>query len=235
MNIITQSRWIRQEKPCIIALRIEVVFVSTVTEVREMRGCMLISWDDAPMLRVRKVHFAHLPLEEGDDTDVEEYQNRIASIQFADAYEAALCSLDFCARAAKELERSLLSKGYVEPVVEAVLAKLIENRLIDDRRLASRIAETNTTKPVGLYAMKRKLRAKGISDEDASEALESFDEEQQRKAALAAAGKLIKRYSSLPEREKRAKLSQALARRGFPWDAVSAAVEALTGGDDYYE
>ena len=118
-------------------------------------------------------------------------------------------------------------KGFVAPVAEAVVERLKENGLIDDQRLAARLAETQLTKPVGLYAMKRKLRAKGVSDEDAAEALESFDDDQQRAAAIQAARKLLRRYENLPVRECRGKLSQALARRGFSWDAVSAAVEAV--------
>ena len=201
--------------------------MSTVTELKPVQGCMRVAFDDAPSLRIRKCHFAKLPLEEGDEIDPEEYVNRVASIQFADAYESALTSLDASARTASEIDRSLRMKGFVAPVAEAVVERLKENGLIDDQRLAARLAETQLTKPVGLYAMKRKLRAKGISDEDAAEALESFDDDQQRAAAIQAARKLLRRYENLPIRECRGKLSQALARRGFSWDAVSAAVEAV--------
>ena len=201
--------------------------MSTVTELKPVQGCMRVAFDDAPSLRIRKCHFAKLPLEDGDEIDPEEYVNRVASLQFADAYESALTSLDASARTASEIDRSLRMKGFVAPVAEAVVERLKENGLIDDQRLAARLAETQLTKPVGLYAMKRKLRAKGVSDEDAAEALESFDDDQQRAAAIQAARKLLRRYENLPVRECRGKLSQALARRGFSWDAVSAAVEAV--------
>ena len=201
--------------------------MSTVTELKPVQGCMRVAFDDAPSLRIRKCHFAKLPLEEGDEIDPEEYVNRVASFQFADAYESALTSLDASARTASEIDRSLRMKGFVAPVAEAVVERLKESGLIDDRRLAARLAETQMTKPVGLYAMKRRLRAKGVSDEDAAEALESFDDDQQRAAAIQAARKLLRRYEELPARECRGKLSQALARRGFSWDAVSAAVEAV--------
>ena len=201
--------------------------MSTVTELKPVQGCMRIAFDDAPSLRIRKCHFARLPLEEGDEIDPEEYVNRVASIQFADAYESALTSLDASARTASEINRVLRMMGFVAPAAEAVVERLKENGLIDDQRLAARLAETQLTKPVGLYAMKRKLRAKGVSDEDAAEALEGFDDDQQRAAAIQAARKLLRRYEELPVRECRGKLSQALARRGFSWDAVSAAVEAV--------
>lgn len=205
----------------------------TVTDIQERRGIMLLSIDGSVRLKVRKGHFAKHPLEIGDEVDPEEYENALAAIQFPDAYEAALTALDFSARTAAEIERSLLAKGYVAPVASAVVERLTENHLIDDKLLASRIAESNAKKPVGVYALKRKLRAKGISEEDAEDALQPLDEAQQRNAARQAAEKLYRRYQGLPSREARGKLSQALARRGFSWDAVRDAVDALVQDDDY--
>ena len=127
--------------------------MSTVTELKPVQGCMRIAFDDAPSLRIRKCHFARLPLEEGDEIDPEEYVNRVASIQFADAYESALTSLDASARTASEINRVLRMKGFVAPAAEAVVERLKENGLIDDQRLAARLAETQLTKPVGLYVM----------------------------------------------------------------------------------
>ena len=42
-------------------------------------------------------------------------------------------------------------------------------------------------------------------------------------------------HRELPIREARAKLSQALARRGFPWDAVRDAVDLIFSGEDYFD
>lgn len=206
--------------------------MSIVAEVKEFRGIMEISTEDSGSLHVRKKHFMMRPVEAGDEIDLEAYEGSVAAIQFSDAYEAALTALDFCARTEKEVVSGLLRKGYVSMAAQSVAERLRENGLINDRQMAARIAESNSGKPVGKYALKRKLRAKGISEEDASEALESFDDEQQAVAARAAAEKLMRRYGELPTREARAKLSQALARRGFGWDAVRAAVDALLNDDD---
>ena len=70
------------------------------------------------------------------------------AVQFADGYEAALTSLDYCARSAQEIAASLRRKGYVEPCVEAVVARLTENRLIDDASYDERMAESQASKPV---------------------------------------------------------------------------------------
>ena len=206
-----------------------------VTDVRENRGLVEISADGSVLLRVRKKHFDKLPLRAGEEIDLEEYTDRLASLQFPDAYEAALTSLDFSARTGREIAQALRRKGYIQPAVDAVIDRLRENRLIDDRRYAQRVAETTANKPVGVYAMKRKLKAKGVSDEDAEAALGAFDEAQQLEAAKTAAEKLGRKYLSLPRREGRAKLSQALARRGFAWDVVREAVEAVFSDDDWEE
>ena len=206
--------------------------MATVTDVRESRGIVEVWADGQAVARVRRTHFAKCPVETGAEIDPEAWLDRVAAVQFADAYEAALTSLDYCARSAKDIESTLRRKGYVPPAVEAIVARLIENGLIDDARFARRMAEVQSKKPTGLYAFKRKLRAKGISDDDAEEALSAFDDAQQRDAALMAAQTLYRKYAALPRREARAKLSQALARRGFPWDAVSAAVDDLVGDEE---
>lgn len=199
----------------------------SVTGIRETRGIVEISVDGCAALRVRKPHFDKCPLGEGDEIDVDAYADRVAAVQFADGYEAALTSLDYSARTAREIGDALRRKGFVAPCVDAVVARLMESGIIDDERYAQRMAEVNVKKPVGLYAFRRKLRAKGISDEDAEAALASFDDAQQQSAALAAAQKLYRKYAALPEREGKAKLSQALARRGFGWDAIESALDHL--------
>ena len=201
--------------------------MSMITDITERRGLVEIVADGSVAARIRKAHFARCPVHAGDEINVDAYLDRVASVQLADAYEAALSSLDVCARSAKEIAASLRRRGYVEPVVEAVLARLTENRLIDDARYAERMAEVQSQKATGIYAFKRRLRAKGISDEDAEAALAAFDDEQQQAACLAAAEKLVRKYAELPPREARARLGQALARRGFGWDTIEGVVDQL--------
>ncbi len=201
--------------------------MAVVTGIQENRGLVEIALDGVTAARVRRVHYEKCPVELGAELDIDEYLDRVAAAQFSDGYEAALTSLDFCARSALEIGKALRRKGYVEPCVQAVVERLRENGLIDDARYAQRMAEVQSNRPVGVYAFRRKLRAKGISDDDAEEALSAFDDEQQRDAALAAARQLYRKYQDLPEREARAKLSQALARRGFGWDAIEGAIDSI--------
>ncbi len=206
--------------------------MALVTDIRDNRGIVEIQADGQTVARVRRVHFNKCPVEVGAELDPDVYLARVAAVQLADAYEAALTSLDRCARSARDIESALRRKGYVPPAVEAVLARLTENGLIDDARFALRMAEVQSKRPVGVYAFRRRLRAKGISEDDAEDALSAFDDAQQRDAALAAGRALYRKYAALPDMDARAKLSQALARRGFPWDAISSAVDEIAGDEE---
>lgn len=201
--------------------------MAIITGLEENRGRIEVIADGCTIARIRKTHFEKCPLSVGEEVDIDEYIDRLAAIQFADGYECALSSLDLCARSAQEIGNSLRRRGYVAPAIEAIIARLMENHLIDDRQYAQRLAEIQSQRSTGIYAVKRKLRAKGISEEDVEDALAVFDEDQQRHAALLAAQKLARRYENLPMREARAKLSQALMRRGFSWDSIESVVESL--------
>lgn len=201
--------------------------MAIVSDLRENRGLVEISLDGVLWLKLRKKHFALNPLEAGEAVDPEVYLDRTAAIQAADCYEAALTMLDQAAQTSGDLRLKLMRKGYVEPAAQAVVERLIDNGLIDDARYAERVAQGQLNKAVGAYAVRRKLMAKRLPEEAIEAAMEGFDGEQQAQACREAAQKLWRKYAALPRREGRAKLSQALARRGFSWDAISSVVDEL--------
>ena len=124
------------------------------------------------------------------------------------------------ALALDEIEKKLLAKGFLPDCVSAVLERLRETRLIDDREIALRAVEFASAGKTGIYALKRKLRARGIRESDVEDALETISDEDQLAAAAAVAKKLAPRYEGRDPREAHAKLSQALARRGFSWSVI---------------
>ena len=206
-----------------------------ITEIREFRGQMVLSLDGVVWLRVLKKHYLKEAVELEQQIEPEVYIDRLAAIQYRDCYEAALTMLDRSVRTRGELERALVRKGYVSPAASAAVERLAEVGLIDDARYAQRIAEVQSTKAVGAYAVRRKLRAKHFDEEAVEAAMEQFDDEQQAEACKTAAEKLWRKYAQLPAREGKAKLSQALARRGFSWDAISSTVDELASSADDFE
>ena len=209
--------------------------MARVSGIREVRGLMEISLDGVLWLRVKKKHFAKFPLSPDDEIDADVYISSMAAVQADDCYEAALCILDRSAQTGGNMRQKLILKGYVAPAAEASVERLKENHLIDDKQFAMRIANSSTSKPVGAYAMQRKLRAKRLPQEVIDEAMQCFDAEQQARACRSAAKSLYRKYAALPPREARSKLSQSLARRGFAWDSISAAVDDIIAEYDFEE
>lgn len=205
--------------------------MAILTNIRESRGLMELSLDGVLWLRVRKKHFGMLPLEIGEGVDPDAYLDRLSALQAADCYEAALTALDHAAQTSRDLAQKLTRKGFAAPAAEAAVARLVENGLIDDQRYAQRMAQSQINKAVGAYAVRRKLMAKGLPQDAIEAAMEDFDGEQQGGACREAAEKLWRKYASLPAREGRAKLAQALARRGFGWDCIQSAVESIANED----
>lgn len=195
----------------------------TTIELTKRRAVIYV--DGVVFLRVKRSYFDEMPLAEGDELDEEDYLNRLCAKQSKAAYEAALDMLTDRDMTSSGLKTGLMRKGYLQPVAEAVAQRLMENRLIDDKRFAERFVELRQDGQVGRYALKRRLRAKGVDEETASEALESLDDDAQLEAATELARRLARRYENLDAYAARGKLSQALARRGYSWDIVREAVE----------
>lgn len=207
--------------------------MAIVSDIQENKGILSISLDGMHWLKIRKKHFARLPLQPDEAIDPEEYIDRMAALQAPDCYEAALTMLDQAAQTSGDLYAKLIRKGFVAPAAEACVARLVGNGLIDDARYAQRMAQGQLHKPVGAYAVRRKLMAKHLPEDAIEAAMEEFDSEQQSAACRDAAEKLWRKYCALPVREGKAKLSLALARRGFGWDNIRCAVDAVADGDDF--
>lgn len=210
-----------------------------ITAVIRRKNRVQIDMDGRFYMNLRASDFEKCPVEEGDALDEQEYEDRLSAVQYPEAYEAALTQLDFCQRSSGELRKKLSAKGFAAPAVNAVVERLIEIKLVDDNAYAKHIVESIAKKPVGVYAAKRKLRAKGFSADDADDALTRLDDDQQSEVAAKLAVKLAPKYLAKAEntREAKAKLSQALARRGFGWEIVREAVDAAMddAGDEIWD
>lgn len=199
--------------------------MATVSGIREVRGLVEISLDGVVWLRICKQHFHEHALSEGEFIDPQAYVDSIASIQINDCYEAALNILDRAACTAGNMQSKLIRAGYVHVAAEATVARLQENHLIDDRSYAERIIQSQQAKSMGAYALRRKLQAKQLNEADIDAAMEAITDEQQKAACLAVATKLHEKYADLPAHEAKAKLSQALSRRGFGWETIRTVVD----------
>ena len=124
-----------------------------------------------------------------------------------------------------ETSRYLSKKGFSPVSIELVLNACKKQGYIDDRRFASRWAESrskNSSK--SNMALHMELVAKGVPSELIEEALQSLDETD---AALIAAEKAAWRWKSLPWDEFSKKISASLSRKGFAFEIIGITLKKL--------
>ena len=98
--------------------------MAIVTGIEATRTRVIVYADGSELARLPKAHFDKCPLRQGEEFDAEQWIDRVSAAQFADAYEAALTSLDLSARSAKELSGALKRKGFVQPAIKATIERL---------------------------------------------------------------------------------------------------------------
>jgi len=149
---------------------------------------------------------------------------RAAQIR-ADAMASALRLVSYRSRSEKEL-RDRLHQRFADPaLVDAVVGRLTELRLIDDAAFAASWVESrDRSGPRSRRMLAAELRSKGVSRTPADAAVETVDEAD---AALRATRKKAQVLAGRPFDEFRRKIGDLLLRRGFGYDTASETVKRL--------
>lgn len=154
----------------------------------------------------------------------------------AQAKDVCLRLLTDRARSRHELETRLSKKGFSPEVADAVLKRLEAANLVDDQAFAEQwVHSRHTYSGKGKRALSVELRAKGVSNEDALNALDQIDTEDERVRATELVHKRCRNLTvpdgsgadARAERNKIArKLVGMLARRGYAAGMAYAIVKA---------
>ena len=154
---------------------------------------------------------------------------KLAQLQNEDAREKAmqqaLLFLSYRARSEKEIRQNLKKHEYPEDAIEHTLTRLRDNRLANDNEFAQAWVENRSTfRPRSRRALTMELRQKGLDEETVKNAVSNIDEEA---LAYETARKRAPRFLGLEWSEFRKKLSDHLARRGFPYSVVTSVVTKI--------
>ncbi|MGC8856686.1 MAG: RecX family transcriptional regulator [Anaerolineae bacterium] len=168
----------------------------------------------------------------GQELSEEKIQSLQAAEQRERAYQQAMLFLSYRARSEAEIRQNLRKHDFPEAIIEETLERLRQDRLADDNRFAQAWVENRSTfRPRSRRMLAVELRQKGLSEEATRSALEGVDEEA---LACEAARKRASRLRGLEWNEFRQKLSEFLARRGFPYSVIAPTVRQIwsqTHGD----
>ena len=161
-------------------------------------------------------------LKSGDELSDEKIARLIAEDTREWAYQQALLYLSYRARSEKEIRQNLQKHEMPEDVIEETLERLRTAGLANDNEFAQTWVENrNTFRPRSRRALAMELRQKGLDDETVHSALSGVDEDA---LAYEAAQKRLGRLKSLEWNDFRKKLSEFLARRGFPYSVIAPIV-----------
>lgn len=140
------------------------------------------------------------------------------------------------ARTRQELADKLAKRGVPDELAAALLDRFTEVGLVDDAAFARQWVESrHRSRGLAPRALKQELRRKGVTDDDAAEALEQIDDDDQRAAARALVDKKLRSMRGLEPQVATRRLAGMLARKGYsPGLAFAVVREALAdlGADD---
>ena len=153
----------------------------------------------------------------GECCDEEIERLRVAD-EIERAREKALDYLSYRPRSEAELERYLMERDFATETVVEVLHRLGQVGLVDDEAFARYWVENREQfRPRGKRALRQELREKGIAPEHVETALAEYDE---TAAARQVAEEQARRLTHLPPDVFKRRLSQRMARRGFPYNLI---------------
>ncbi len=165
----------------------------------------------------------------GDMLDVDRVTTLLAADQASRATEAALVFLGYRPRSEKEVRDRLRRGGYEQGAIEHAIARLHEWRYLDDADFARRWVENRAAhRPRGNRLLQQELRHKAINSETARDAIDEVDLDETG-AAEALARRRIPAYAGDEPAAIRRRLGAYLARRGYGYDVIRAALDRALG------
>lgn len=201
--------------------------MDVITAIKKERGKYRVTVNESEDVLVPLALMRERPLKEGQPLDLEEYDNWLMVRQYRFALDRAVGYLAARARSKHEIEQKLMQAGYRPCTVEMVIYKLQRENLLDDADFARQWVESRQNHNLGRSRIAQELRRKGISQDEAEEALSVIDDDDQLAGAIVLAEKAAARIKPGEDMRKAAnRIAGMLARRGYSWDIVKQAVSA---------
>ena len=187
--------------------------------------------DGAASKRRRTKSELKLNLIDATITQLPIMEEKNKEIEAADAAKQVLLRrLSNAPRTRKELAKDLKDKDISDDVANLALDRFEEMGLINDQALASNyVSSQHERKGLGKNALRQQLRAKGVSDDVALEAVSQISEDQEFQAAFALACKKIRSLQRDDAKTQLRKIVGVLARKGYSSNlAFRVAKEVIT-------
>ena len=207
--------------------------MDVITEIRKDRGVYRVAISCGETIRLPSALMRERPLQEGQEIDLEEFDQWLLLRQYRHALDRAVGYLALRAHSRHEIEEKLLRAGYRPNTIEMVLYKLQRENLLDDADFARQWTESRSHRKLGRSRIAQELRRKGIASDVAEEALSAIDDDDQLSAAIALAEKAAARIKPGEDPRKAGnRILAMLSRRGYSWEIAKAALHQAMAEDE---
>ncbi|KKU55264.1 hypothetical protein A3H89_04860 [Candidatus Amesbacteria bacterium RIFCSPLOWO2_02_FULL_48_11] len=138
--------------------------------------------------------------------------------QYHQLLNSVLKFLSIRPRSRREIEIYLTKKTSDTALINQVIDKLTNFKLIDDAAFSKWLVESRSrSRPRGRRLLIQELKTKGVDISNLPSPVSSLDETELAKNALQ---KKLKIWDRLPRRDFRLKTTRFLYSRGFSWDVI---------------
>ena len=202
--------------------------VITAIETQKRRGKRRSIFVDGEFVAgVHEDVVAALSLSVGQSFEPDRLSELLRAETLRKARESALRLIGYRDRSTAEMRRRLAGSDFPEDVVVEVVDQLSRSGLLDDGKFSRDWVKSRTaSKPMGRARLAWELKSKGVDAPVVEEALEAIDGEAELELARSVAQNKLRKMDPR-DPSLREKLGSFLRRRGFGWDVIARAVDAL--------
>lgn len=202
--------------------------IVSITETGKRKKIVAILTDAEDEIQVDGAFVSDHAIREGMEVADDLWAAWLGEWRHRRAMDAALRYLGYRSRTRAQMEEYLRGKDFPAKTVTEVAEKLIGYGYLDDRRYAKEYMEGKLRdRSLGRMRIRMALRERGISDDIIEETLAGYDEDAELSQAVACLQKQIRqRQGKSPEIRKK-QCYAALARRGFNWETIQRAWNAV--------
>lgn len=202
--------------------------ISKLAPSKRVEGRWLAFLEDGTILRIGENEVLDFALYAGKELDEAEAARLLDSARRSGLKERALELLSRKPLSRRELERRLQEWEAGEEEAAAICDRMEELGYLNDADYAARVARHYSAKGYGERKLRDELYRRGVPRQLWDDALaqvqdpgEAIDAFVQKKLA-----------GRTPDRKELKKVSDALARRGYSWSDISAALERYGAADE---
>ncbi len=199
---------------------------------KDKKHTVRVSFDSGKYFNFDLGYWNTLCLHEDDEIADDDLTHHLIESDYIRAKSRGMWFLDRADYSEKTLYEKIVAGGISSAAAARAVARLKELGLIDDARLAERLAEQMSDANISKREAYAKLAAKGISKDIIKTTLEEteFDEDSQVEAVIQ------KKYrTKMSDKDNIQKVYAALIRKGFSYSAVRNAIKKYTQEIENYE